>query len=227
MDLDTKLITKIEQKRVEKRIQRKIKENCMHSKTAQSTNFSNAHEVNNLLTCLQSSKLKAKRETREAIESYCEFPDKEWVKISDLINTAVTIASPFIFQTNTKIKKNYESDAYVYTEKLSLQRIIINLIKNATEAKNLKKRRNITISYKISQKKILIKVSDNGEGIPDNIRNLVFNKGFTTKKDNNLGLGLFVCKQWLEKRLHGKINFITSSSGTVFTITLKEHIILL
>jgi len=101
-------------------------------------------------------------------------------------------------------------------------RVISNLISNAIKFSAI----GNTISVKITQEdqQVIISVVDNGIGIPDNLKDHVFNM-FTiaqrpgTAGEQSFGLGLFICKQIIEKS-NGKIWFTGSKTGTSFYISL-------
>ncbi|MES2427703.1 MAG: ATP-binding protein [Bacteroidota bacterium] len=101
-------------------------------------------------------------------------------------------------------------------------RVISNLISNAIKFSA----NSSPIFVKVTKEKeeVIISVLDNGIGIPDNLKDHVFNM-FTiaqrpgTAGEKSFGLGLFICKQIIEKS-NGKIWFTSSKSGTVFYISL-------
>ncbi|MCB0363460.1 MAG: sensor histidine kinase, partial [Bdellovibrionales bacterium] len=68
-----------------------------------------------------------------------------------------------------------------------------------------------------------IRVSDRGQGIPDYIRDSVFEPFVTTSEslDGGTGLGLAIVKKIIEVH-EGSIDFETSSQGTTFLIKLKN-----
>jgi signal transduction histidine kinase len=65
-----------------------------------------------------------------------------------------------------------------------------------------------------------IAISDNGPGIPSEVRNKVFIPNFTTK-NTGAGLGLAISKNIVEGS-GGKITFQTSEKGTTFFVYLKK-----
>ena len=71
-----------------------------------------------------------------------------------------------------------------------------------------------------SAKEVQISISDNGPGIPENIRPRIFQPNFTTKSNGN-GLGLAISKHIVEGS-GGRIEFETSGKGTTFFIYLKK-----
>ena len=67
----------------------------------------------------------------------------------------------------------------------------------------------------------MITVKDTGGGIPDEIKDKVFEQGFSTKGDGR-GIGLFHTKQLVES-MGGQISFETEAGrGTCFMVTLKK-----
>ncbi len=76
-----------------------------------------------------------------------------------------------------------------------IEQALINLIVNAMEAVKDNPDPRINISaYKDNNGKIIIKLSDNGSGIPEDMLDKIFVPFFSTKK-NGSGIGLTLCKQ--------------------------------
>ena len=68
---------------------------------------------------------------------------------------------------------------------------------------------------------IKIEVSDNGKGIADDVKDLIFEPKFTTKT-SGMGLGLPIIKSIIEA-YDGSINFISiEGKGTRFTVILPK-----
>ena len=96
-----------------------------------------------------------------------------------------------------------------------------NLLKNAIEAIPSDRQGVIEINYLITSKNILLSVKDNGNGIPDNLREKIFEPNFTTKSSGT-GLGLAFVKNSIENA-GGKVWFETAiGSGTTFYFSLPE-----
>jgi signal transduction histidine kinase len=67
---------------------------------------------------------------------------------------------------------------------------------------------------------VIIRISDNGQGIPLEIRNQIFDPFYTTKEiGKGTGLGLSISKEIIEEQ-GGNISFTTSSQGTSFLVKL-------
>lgn len=105
--------------------------------------------------------------------------------------------------------------AYINPDKI--QQVLINLIRNAGHASPPKSK----IEIDLFQEKDfwIIKIKDYGKGIPDEIKEKVWEPFFTTKSSGT-GLGLDICKKIIENH-DGKIWFESQvDKGTTFYIKL-------
>ena len=99
-----------------------------------------------------------------------------------------------------------------------------NLIDNALDAMNMQiesvnKSKTLTFGVFTKSKNLLITVKDNGPGIPKNIMDKIFEKGFSTKGEGR-GVGLFHTKQLIES-LGGNISVESMEGmGTKFTVSV-------
>jgi two-component system, NtrC family, sensor kinase len=105
-----------------------------------------------------------------------------------------------------------------------LQSIWVNLIMNAIEAiKN--ETGEISISTRFDGKNFLVKISDNGEGIPSEFIGQIFEPFFTTKRDQQgTGLGLSLVRRVVQ--VHNGQIMVESDEGkgSTFTIVLPKDI---
>lgn len=96
--------------------------------------------------------------------------------------------------------------------------IIGNLIENAYDSlKSQETEKYVLVMIKHLPKNLFIKVFDNGPGIPPEIIDKIFDKGFTTKNDYTRGVGLFLVKQCVE-RLKGSIRLYSRLSKRTLLI---------
>jgi len=85
-----------------------------------------------------------------------------------------------------------------------LRQVIINIIQNAFHfLQNLNGERIVKVSTHFNINSIEIRISDNGPGVPDEIKNKIFEPFFTTKSAGT-GLGLAICQRIVEAH-NGKI----------------------
>jgi signal transduction histidine kinase len=107
----------------------------------------------------------------------------------------------------------------IFADKTQLNRLFTNLLQNALEACIAQESRVISISEELNHETILIKVADNGEGIPQDMQSKIFTPNFTTKSSGT-GLGLAMSKTIVEQA-KGKIWFDTvEGEGTIFYVEL-------
>jgi signal transduction histidine kinase len=105
----------------------------------------------------------------------------------------------------------------IYGDEDQLKQVLLNLILNAFTATDAGGR--VEIITQSEYDKVIIQIKDTGRGIPEEIRNKIFDLYFTTKKDGG-GVGLAVCQNII-KAHDGKIEFAsTKGEGTTFTILL-------
>jgi sensor histidine kinase regulating citrate/malate metabolism len=85
-----------------------------------------------------------------------------------------------------------------------------------------KGKRKIYFSIFDESNRVFVTVKDTGPGIPDEIKDRVFEKGFTTKKDEDGGYGLYLVKSLVES-YNGEIYFDSVlGRGTEFTVNLPN-----
>jgi signal transduction histidine kinase len=111
-------------------------------------------------------------------------------------------------------------DLYVFADKNQLVRILNNIVKNATQSIPDDTRGKIEIELTQNDDNAIIKVSDNGVGIPDSMKEKVFTPNFTTKSSGT-GLGLAICANMIDS-MNGRIYFESPNDkgGTDFFIEL-------
>jgi two-component system nitrogen regulation sensor histidine kinase NtrY len=107
----------------------------------------------------------------------------------------------------------------VFADKTQLNRLFTNLLQNALEACVNNPKRVISVSEELQETSIIIKVTDNGEGIPLEMQSKIFIPNFTTKSSGT-GLGLAMSKTIIEQA-KGRIWFETvEGEGTTFYVAV-------
>ena len=98
-----------------------------------------------------------------------------------------------------------------------IKQVFINLVKNAIEA--MDNGGIINMEAKLDGKWVVVTITDNGKGIPDEIKNKL-GEPFYTTKEKGTGLGLVICYNIIAEH-KGKIDFVSEDGmGTTFTIQL-------
>lgn len=105
-----------------------------------------------------------------------------------------------------------------------IQQVLLNLFNNAIDAMEEVEDPHIMIAcrYNGERDMVEIKISDNGQGMSDDIQQKIFQSHFTTKPDGH-GLGLSNSRKIILNH-GGEITVAsTPGQGTTFTITLPRH----
>lgn len=117
------------------------------------------------------------------------------------------------FSLNTGARKEY----YIWADKEQISRVFINLFKNSIQSIQEGKRGLVEISLMIKNERLVVDVRDNGKGIPEEIRDRLFQPNFTTKT-SGMGMGLAISKNIITSA-GGEIRYSTVlKKGTVFVI---------
>jgi two-component system nitrogen regulation sensor histidine kinase NtrY len=151
--------------------------------------------------------------------AFAKMPDTRMSRfnIFDVISQAVTI---FKQMDNFNIRyRSPETAFYIYADKDQLLRCFNNLLKNALEATPADRAGLLEINSEITDNNILLSVKDNGDGIPQNMSEKIFEPNFTTKSSGT-GLGLAFVKNAIENA-GGRVWFETEQGvGTTFFLRL-------
>lgn len=116
------------------------------------------------------------------------------------------------------VKKDFSYKLNIVADKTWLERALLNIIINAID--EMKNGGTLTISIKDSSNDINFLISDTGSGIPEQLKDKIF-EPFNSFKRVGTGLGLHNVKKIIE--MHGgNVNFKTSEKGTTFIISLPK-----
>ena len=143
------------------------------------------------------------------------------IKASEVFENLLTLMQPMLD------KKHIEVDMILKDPELSIQvdpslieQVLINLLVNAVDAVKDQGEPQIMLSaLENAENQTVIRVSDNGPGIPSELLERIFIPFFSTKKSGS-GIGLSLCKQIM--MLHrGRIQVQSEpGKGTTFLLTL-------
>jgi len=142
------------------------------------------------------------------------------IEVFDLSNTIEMIVQLYSADERLCITWEKEEGSYlIKADRTQINRLFTNLVKNAIEAHEKIDGAKIVIRQSFRENEVLISVTDNGHGIPPNMRPKIFTPNFTTKSSGT-GLGLAICKGIVEKA-NGHIWFETKENeGTTFFVSL-------
>ncbi len=130
-------------------------------------------------------------------------------------------------QANEKqVQVKFESEnTMLYADREMISTVFRNLISNAIKFSNSGDR--IFIELDASENDRTVTIEDEGLGMPEEVRRNIFNPGnrpqrHGTKREKGTGLGLLLCKEFVEMH-NGEISVESEpDEGTLFRITLPE-----
>ncbi|MEA1886288.1 MAG: HAMP domain-containing sensor histidine kinase [Bacteroidota bacterium] len=153
-----------------------------------------------------------------AFSSFARMP-KANPRETDLVAHINAAADLYSDIKNIDININYNGlkEVKVFADKEQMKSMLSNIIRNAVQAIPASRRGIINISLSVKDQKALIRVEDNGVGIPDKLKDKLFAPNFTTKS-SGMGLGLAIVKRVVETA-DGRIWFESEpGKGSVFYV---------
>jgi two-component system nitrogen regulation sensor histidine kinase NtrY len=136
--------------------------------------------------------------------------------LNDVARNAVALLAG---EPNVDITLRTTSPLMVKADREHLLRVFNNLLKNALQAVPEERRGKIDVTLRTEADQAIVEVHDNGAGIPEEVRDRIFEPSFTTKS-SGMGLGLAMVKRMVEQA-DGSVRFETRiGTGTTFVITL-------
>jgi len=142
------------------------------------------------------------------------------VKINELVEGILLVMEKQMRESNIKVETYFdETLPEVMASTNQMRQVMLNLLKNAKEA--MPKGGSLTVRTSREDHKVVVAIQDTGVGIPEELRDKIFEAFFTTKqKVKGVGLGLSVCYGIIKD--HGGEIRVESEmdKGTTFTILL-------
>lgn len=134
------------------------------------------------------------------------------VYVRDLFENLHHLMQPTLEQKNIDLEIILkDTELLLEADTNLLEQVLINLLVNAIEAVKEKEDPRIILSaYVANNKKTIVKVSDNGNGMTEEVIDKIFIPFFSTKKHGS-GIGLSLCKQIM--MLHKGTIQVQSSEG--------------
>jgi signal transduction histidine kinase len=166
---------------------------------------------------------KSIKEIVQNLKNFSRLDEAEWkeARLSEILASCLKIVKPQL-TNGIEIVTRLIDDPSFMCNPGQLNQVFLNLITNASQA--LKDKGEITVSSQIDDDFLVIKVHDNGPGIPQKIIKKIFDPFFTTKPVNQgTGLGLSITYGIIKKH-KGNISVISDKkNGATFTIHLPMN----
>lgn len=136
--------------------------------------------------------------------------NKKVANIIEIIEDVVSIIEATAEKEGINIYKDYTVDFTVNVDVDLIKSCFLNIITNAIYAMRDSEVKNLFIKTELVDDNILIKISDTGSGVPEEVIDKIFEPFFSTKRDG-LGLGLPLAKKVIEE--HGGTIEFSSKLG--------------
>ncbi len=154
-----------------------------------------------------------------AFSSFAKMPAQknERLNVVEIIDLALDI-----FPENEITFKPKQKEIIANFDRTQLIRVVTNLVKNAIQSIPKDIEPEIEVEVAEQNNTILISISDNGLGITEENKAMIFEPKFTTKS-SGMGLGLPIIKNIIET-YNGSINFNSEEGkGTTFNVTFPKQ----
>lgn len=144
-------------------------------------------------------------------------------KLIDVIQKGLLLYKDSMKNDHIEVFEKFETkDINIKGNSEDFIQVLISLFSNSKDAliKNTKNNKKIIIKTKLKNDRVYIDIYDNGGGIFIKPIQQIFEPYFTSKKENGFGLGLFIAREIVIKKLNGKIKVKSKLRSTIFTIEL-------
>ena len=163
----------------------------------------------------------------ETIEDFRNFykEDKNLVEFNmfSQIDYSVVLVDELLKDKEVKITKEYSSKILnINGIKNEFTQVIVNIIKNASDALEENKIKNRVILIKVynDESNCICEIYDNAKGVPEDIKGSIFDPYFTTKhQSQGTGIGLHMSKEIIQSTFKGTLE----SENKTFMVEKKEY----
>ncbi len=152
-------------------------------------------------------------------------PKRAPCQLGEIIEDCIGFIEAEARKHHVRIECDSPPDLPVLADRLMLEQVLLNLMRNGMEAMSATPHsgRLLRVGIQAEASELCISVSDNGSGIPHELRDKLFTAFFTTKPEG-MGIGLSICRSIIEfhrGRLWAEDNpHSPTGSGTIFRFTL-------
>ena len=155
-----------------------------------------------------------------ALKNYARYDPtgkKQQVDITEGIETVIELYHNQLKQ-GIEVIRDYPSLPLIFCYPDELMQVWTNLIHNAIQA--MKGKGKLEISIEQDNQQIIVKITDSGSGIPEDIKDKIFQPFFTTKPmGEGSGLGLDIARKIIDKH-QGDITVESQPGRTTFQVKL-------
>lgn len=151
-----------------------------------------------------------------------QHPHFENLRLNEVVENSVKLVRPKALDEAVDLTCTLEADPdEVNADRAFMRQIILNLVMNAIQAvATIKGNRKVIVRTRMGLGTVVLEVADNGPGMPEEVREHLFQPFMTSNKTSGIGLGLAITAD-LVKLHHGLIALVGGGEvGTTFRVTL-------
>ncbi|ACM93284.1 PAS/PAC sensor signal transduction histidine kinase [Nautilia profundicola AmH] len=161
----------------------------------------------------------------QTIDDFTNFFKKDTKKEhfcpKEIIEQALQLMDARIKQNKLEIIFDVKNTEPIEGYKSEFSQVILNIINNAIDILKERNVQNKKIWIRIKGK--TIEIEDNAGGIPEEIRDKIFEPYFTTKfQSQGTGIGLYMSRVIITQHFNGELYAYNSENGAVFVIQMDK-----
>lgn len=169
-------------------------------------------------------------EEYEELHAYLEPVYKDMMKTGKALKTSKPAINALLKAKMGEAERK-EIDVYVevksdlrelHAADWEVCKVLSNLIDNAmTALENWTGERKIEIEIMESKEEYIFSIGNSGPMIPKEVQESIFKQGFTTKKGEGHGMGLYIVQNVLKEN-HGSVSLTSDEKETAFVVKFKK-----
>ena len=162
--------------------------------------------------------------------TFTKGPPRAFIKIKlvSFLEKCILMVKDEIQEKEIQVVNEFSEDlTFLYGDQEQLEQVFLNILLNAIQS--MQRGRLLTVRAYLTggheETFVTIEVQDTGTGIPEEIRERIFNPFFTTKiGGEGTGLGLSVSRRIVEEH-HGRIELESKiGEGSTFRVSIPQNL---
>jgi PAS domain S-box-containing protein len=168
---------------------------------------------------------RASQITKQTLNFDLAWSEAKEVQVSGVVREAIGVFSARLANRDIQLQQEIDETVCIVIAPGELTQVMANLIANAADASPRGGR--VVVEVRREPDSAMIRVSDEGPGVAPDIVHKIFDAFFTTKRGHGTGLGLWICKNTVQR--HGGSIWVENHpehKGATFVLRfpLPEHL---
>lgn len=152
-------------------------------------------ELETIVAKIQAASAKVEGVIKRVLDfSRPSTPNVSLINLNQVVKNVIDLSSVTLRKGGVSLESSLAQDLPpVHADGQLLEQVLLNLVTNAVQALgDVKGEKKIGLTSSMERDRIIIKVADNGPGVPPQIRERIFDPFFTGRRDG-FGIGLSLC----------------------------------